>query len=184
LVRLSYDASDRDRRLVQNCDSGADPTPDRRLRTFISSTLGELAYERQAARRAVEQLRLTADHVRAWRPSPPAPRAVTAPSRQSEVFVGIYWQRYGWVAPDLDITELEDEFILSDGMPRLVYVNRPAPEIEPRLERMLAWLPDEDSASHRPLPQPAELHHLLLDDLAVLLTERFGQGMSVECRSD
>ena len=100
------------------------------------------------------------------------------------MFVGIYWQRYGWVAPDLDITELEDEFILSDGMPRLVYVNRPAPEIEPRLERMLAWLPDEDSASHRPLPQPAELHHLLLDDLAVLLTERFGQGMSVECRSD
>jgi hypothetical protein len=54
------------------------------------------------------------------------------------VFIGIYWQRYGWVAPDLDITELEDEFILSDGMPRLVYVNRPAPEIEPRLEQMLA----------------------------------------------
>jgi hypothetical protein len=65
------------------------------------------------------------------------------------VFIGIYWQRYGWVAPDLDITELEDEFILSDGMPRLVYVNRPAPEIEPRLEQMLAWLPDETA---RPTP--------------------------------
>jgi hypothetical protein len=33
------------------------------------------------------------------------------------VFVGIHWQRYGWVAPDMDISGLEDVAILSDGMP-------------------------------------------------------------------
>ena len=35
-------------------------TPDQRVRVFISSTLDELAPERQAAREAIAQLRLTA----------------------------------------------------------------------------------------------------------------------------
>jgi hypothetical protein len=47
---------------------------------------------------------------------------------------------------------------------------------------MLARRQDEDSASYRPFREPAELHDLLLDDLAVLLTS-FGQRMSVESRS-
>jgi Domain of unknown function (DUF4062) len=34
-------------------------TPDRRLRVFVSSTLGELADERQAVSRAISALRLT-----------------------------------------------------------------------------------------------------------------------------
>ena len=34
-------------------------TPDRRLRVFVSSTLGELAEERKAVSRAVSALRLT-----------------------------------------------------------------------------------------------------------------------------
>jgi Domain of unknown function (DUF4062) len=34
-------------------------TPDQRLRVFVSSTLGELAAEREAVRRAVESLELT-----------------------------------------------------------------------------------------------------------------------------
>jgi len=28
---------------------------------------------------------------------------------QSQVLVGIYWQRYGWVAPGMDVSGLEDE---------------------------------------------------------------------------
>jgi hypothetical protein len=39
--------------------SGAILTPDQRLRVFVSSTLGELAEERAAARRAIESLGLT-----------------------------------------------------------------------------------------------------------------------------
>jgi hypothetical protein len=152
-MRLSYDASDRDRRLVQNCASGADPDA-RPPAVFISSTLGELAYERQAARRAVEQLRLSPimfEHsARCNAPISPSPRCS----------VGIYWQRYGWLAPDMDISGLEDEFILSNGTPQLIYVKRPAPEIEPRLEEMLALLQDEDSVSYRPFREPAELHDL------------------------
>lgn len=95
---------------------------------------------------------------------------------QSDVFVGIYWQRYGWVAPDMEISGLEDEFVLSAGMPRLIYLKRPAPDMEPRLKEMLSRLEGEDSASYKPFTDGAELHDLLLDDLAVLLTERFDIG--------
>ena len=92
---------------------------------------------------------------------------------QSDVFVGIYWQRYGWIAPDMEISGLEDEFVLSKGMPRLVYVKRPADEIEPRLAEMLSRLEGEDSVSYKPFRDVSELRDLLVDDLALLLTERF-----------
>ena len=70
---------------------------------------------------------------------------------------------------------LADELLLSDGMPRLIYVRRPAPDIEPGLEAMLGRLEDG-----RPCVLPAvpvgdrpSCTGLLLDDLAVLLSERF-----------
>jgi predicted ATPase len=148
-------------------------TPDQRLRVFVSSTLGELADERQAVRAAIEQLRLTPVMFELGaRPHPPRAlyRSYLA---QSDVFVGIYWQRYGWVAPDMEISGLEDEFVLSGDLPRLVYVKRPAPDLEPRLAEMLEKLQNEDTASYKPFTDADELRHLLVDDLAILLTERF-----------
>jgi hypothetical protein len=56
---------------------------------------------------------------------------------QSQVFVGIYWQRYGWVPPGMDISGLEDEYRLAAGKPMLLYLKRPAPDQEPRLTTMI-----------------------------------------------
>ena len=119
------------------------------MRVFISSTLGELAAERAAARRAIGRLHL----VPVWyesgaRPHPPRSmyRAYLA---QSQVFVGIYWQRYGWVAPGMGISGLEDEFRLTAG-----------------------------SVSYRTFATPRELERLLADDLAVLLSESFAGATS------
>ena len=132
-------------------------TPDQRLRVFVSSTLGELAAERLQARAAIEQLRLTPVMFELGaRPHPP--RALyRAYLDQSDVFVAIYWQRYGWVAPDMTISGLEDEYVLSAGKPRLVYVKRPAPEMEPRLAEMLERVQAEDSTSYKPFADAAEL---------------------------
>ncbi|HYP23497.1 MAG TPA: DUF4062 domain-containing protein, partial [Actinomycetota bacterium] len=151
-------------------------TPDQRLRVFVSSTLGELADERKAARRAVEQLRLAPIMFELGaRPHPP--RALyRSYLEQSDVFIGIYWQRYGWVAPDMDVSGLEDEYLLAQGMPQLVYVKRPAPDMEPRLRDMLARLQEEDATSYKPFSDAAELERLLVDDLAILLTERFDRS--------
>src|SRR5512140_19630 len=88
-------------------------TPDQRLRVFVSSTLQELADERAAARQAIEQLRLAPVMFELGaRPHPPKD-LYRAYLDQSHIFIGLYWQKYGWVAPDMDISGLEDEWRLS-----------------------------------------------------------------------
>ena len=148
-------------------------TPDQRLRVFVSSTLRELAAEREAARDAVTGLRLVPVMFELGaRPYPPRPvyRAYLA---QSQVFVGIYWQSYGWVAPGEEVSGLEDEYRLSARLPRLIYVKSPAPDREPRLAEMLARIQDEGGVSYQHFADPAELQRLVGNDLAVLLSERF-----------
>ena len=79
-------------------------TPDRRLRIFVSSTMKELASARAAARAAIERLRLTPVLFELGaRPYPPRDLYL-AYLRQSDVFVGIYWQQNGWIAPDQEIS--------------------------------------------------------------------------------
>ena len=74
-------------------------TPDQRLRVFVSSTLGELAAERRAVSRAIRALRLTAVLFELGaRPHPPQ-ELYRAYLEQSDVFIGLYWQRYGWIGP-------------------------------------------------------------------------------------
>src|SRR5438128_3407804 len=109
-------------------------TPDQRVRVFVSSTLDELAPERVAAREAIMQLRLTPVLFESGaRPYPPRElyRAYLA---QSDIFIGLYWQRYGWVAPGMQLSGLEDEYQLLAGKPRLIYPKTPAPAREPALQ--------------------------------------------------
>ena len=148
-------------------------TPDQRLRVFVSSSLGELADERRAVARAISALRLTPVMFELGaRPYPPRElyRAYLA---QSDVFIGLYWQRYGWIGPGREISGLEDEYDLARGLPRLLYVKKPAPGREPRLAGLLDRIRAEASASYRAFRRPAELARVVRDDLAVLLSERF-----------
>jgi predicted ATPase len=146
-------------------------TPDQRLRVFVSSTLGELAEERQAVERAIAALRLTPVLFEAGaRPHPPR-ELYRAYLEQSDIFVGLYWQRYGQVNPGMEVSGLEEELRLSAGMPRLLYVKVPAPDREPRLAELLGRVREE--TSYRRFRTPAELGRLVRDDLAALLSERF-----------
>ncbi len=148
-------------------------TPDQRVRVFISSTLRELSAERTAARDAVTALRLVPVMFELGaRPHPPR-QVYRAYLAQSQIFVGVYWQSYGWVAPGEETSGLEDEYRLSAGMPRLIYVKSPAPGRENRLTELLARIKDDDSASYQRFSDPAELQRLVEDDLALLLSERF-----------
>ena len=117
-------------------------TPDQRLRVFVSSTLGELAAERRAVARAITALRLTPVMFEAGaRPHPPR-ELYQAYLAQSDVFIGLYWQRYGQVNADMEVSGLEEEYLLSgaQGLPRLLYVKAPAPDREPRLAELLATI--------------------------------------------
>ncbi len=148
-------------------------TPDQRLRVFVSSTLQELADERKAAREAIEQLRLAPVMFELGaRPHPPKD-LYRAYLDQSDIFVGIYWQKYGWVAPEMDISGLEDEWRLSGDKPKLIYLKAPAPDREPRLTEVLARIRQDDRVSYKPFASAVELRELIENDLAMILTERF-----------
>jgi hypothetical protein len=145
-------------------------TPDQRLRIFISSTL-DLSDERAAARRSIQRLDLTPVMFEAGaRPHPP--RALyRAYVEHSDVFVAIYSRRYGWTAPGMDVSGLEDEFNLSAGKPRLVYIQANV-EREPQLRAFLQRVRD-GGLSYKPFKSAADLEALLRSDLIVLMTERF-----------
>jgi predicted ATPase len=148
-------------------------TPDQRLRVFVSSTLGELAPERRAVHAAIERLRLTPVMFELGaRPHPPR-QLYRAYLAQSHVFVGVYWQRYGWIAPGETISGLEDEYRLAGDRPRLLYIKHPAPDREPRLDALIEDFASDDRASYKRFSTPDELAELVETDLAILLSERF-----------
>jgi predicted ATPase len=148
-------------------------TPDQRLRVFVSSSLREVQEERNAAREAISSLRLTPVLFELGaRPYPP--RALyRAYLDQSHVFVGIYWQQYGWIAATMDISALEDEYRLAADKPRLIYVREPAPERDPRLAALIERIERDGQSSYKSFQSASELQILIEDDLAVLLSERF-----------
>jgi predicted ATPase len=148
-------------------------TPDQRLRVFVSSTLGELADERSAADDAIRHLHLAPVLFELGaRPHPPRD-LYRAYLDQSHIFIGIYWQSYGWTAPGEAISGLEDEYMLSGEKPKLIYVKRPAPDREPGLSGLLDHIRSDDTVSYKPFRTANELRELIENDLMVLLTERF-----------
>jgi hypothetical protein len=146
-------------------------THHQRRRVFVSSTPQELAPERAAARQAVEDLNMMAVMLETGPGVDPSRVEVGADLQPSDIFVGLYWQRYGRVAPDQEISRLEDEYRRSTGVPRLLYVKEPAFRREPRLAGLLRRIQADDTASYKPFADLAELSRLLGDDLARLLAQ-------------
>ena len=140
-----------------------------RLRVFVSSTLGELKSEREAAKSAIKSLRLV-------------PTGIDLGTRtgqdgvgleEADIFVGIYWQAYGWAGQDSPLSYLEQEYHQSAGLPRLVYVKEPATDREQGLARLLDRIGAEGGSPMRSFESPGELAEMLVEDLAALMTERF-----------
>ena len=155
--------------------AGGIRTPDQRLRVFVSSTLKELAPERRAVRAAVERLALAPVMFELGaRPHPPR-SLYRAYLDQSDIFVGVYWEQYGWVAPGEDVSGLEDEWNLAPDIPKLIYLKRSEHRQE-RLDGLIGRIRDSDGASYVEFTDAAGLADLVTADLATLLAERFDAG--------
>lgn len=148
-------------------------TPDQRLRVFVSSTMKELAEERVAARAAINEIHMMPVMFGLGARAHPPRNLYRAYIEQSHVFVGIYWQEYGWVAPGMQVSGVEDEYILSADMPKLIYIKEPAPGRSEELASLLDRIQNDDRVSYKTFTGAAELGSLVSDDLAILLTERF-----------
>lgn len=153
-------------------------TPDQRLRVFVSSTIEELSVEREVVRKAIEELHLIPVLFEMGaRPHPPR-ELYRAYLSQSHIFIGIYWQKYGWVGQEMAVSGLEDEYLLSKNLPRLIYIKRPAPNREPELKKMLAHIKKGSRASYKYFSSPEELKELIANDLVIMLSERFENSLS------
>lgn len=151
-------------------------TPDQRIRVFVSSTLRELADERRAVRGAIERMRLAPVMFELGaRPHPPRElyRSYLA---QSDVFVGIYGDSYGWVAPDEEISGLEDEYNLAPRtMPKLIYI-KASQERDERLSELIGRIQSDDTAAYLHFRTAEDLEDQVASDLAMLLAERFDES--------
>ncbi|WP_165759591.1 DUF4062 domain-containing protein [Rathayibacter oskolensis] len=141
---------------------------------FVSSTLRELAEERRAVRAAVERMRLAPVMFELGaRPHPPRD-LYRAYLQRSEIFLGVYGHRYGWVAPDETVSGLEDEYNLAPAtMPRLIYIKETGEPPEARLVALLQRIRNDDRASYKSFETVDELRELVEADLATLLADRF-----------
>ncbi len=159
-------------------------TPDHRLRVFVSSTLNELAAEREATYKAITKLRLAAVMFESGARPHPAQDVYQAYLSQSHIFIGIYWQSYGWLGTGMQISGLEDEYNRSGNLPRLIYIKKPAPERHPSLARLMDRVREENASSYKYFTSPDELGELVENDLILLLTEYFETARAEESTSD
>src|SRR5690348_4399672 len=136
-------------------DGPAILTPDQRRRVFGSSTLEELRAERRAARAVIEQLRLAPVMFESGARAHPPQEVYRAYLTQSDIFVGIYWQRYGWVRPGMTVSGLEDELRRAAAGPRRRCVKGPAPGLEPGPGRGLEKTRAEGAPTYKHLTAPA-----------------------------
>ena len=107
-----------DRSIGVNSDAGPASA---RLREF---NLGRACGERVAVSRAISALRLTPVLFELGAQSHAPRELYRAYLSQSDIFIGLYWERYGWIGPEMDISGLEDEFRLSVSMPRHLTARR------------------------------------------------------------
>ncbi len=92
----------------------------------------------------------------------------------SHIFVAIYRESYGWVAPDMDISGIEDEFLIASkkGMDRLVYIHETSESRDPRLDALINSSKTAGiTVSY--YSDPEDLRARVRDDVTAIVTETF-----------
>ncbi len=150
------------------------PALDGKIRVFVSSTITECAAERRVAQTAITSLNhqpFLFEKAGA-RPTPP-PEFFFRKLDESHIFVGIYKNSYGWVAPSATQSGLEQEFqrARERGMRRLFYIARDGSAREARLKEMIKSSEEEVTFSY--FDDPAELHDRIRDDIEAVVAETF-----------
>jgi hypothetical protein len=145
-----------------------------KIKIFVSSTLTECADERRLAGEAVISVNREPIMFEAAGARPYAPRSVYLRGiEDSHIFVGIYKEQYGYIAEDMDISGLEDEYryATSVGIPRLLYTKRHCNR-EMRLEQLVSEMkgPDITVGSY---DTENDLFDRIRDDITALVDNYF-----------
>jgi tetratricopeptide (TPR) repeat protein len=149
------------------------PIPERLL-VFVSSSIRECPEERGVSKKAITSLNheaLLFEHAGA--------RPYTSQTwyfrkiDEAHIFVGIYRKTYGYVAPGMSISGIEDEFhrALLRGMPCLYYVHNDSGPRDPRLQKLIEQMQlAKKICFYR---DPTEIYDRLREDITAVLAESF-----------
>ena len=153
--------------------------PHDRIRVFVSSRLGECETERTEARHVIDSLGHQPVMFEGAGARPHAPRSVYLHGLdESQIFVGIYREGYGYIADGMEISGLEDEYryAKSRGIPQLLYVFRGG-QMEPRLKALVDGFTRPDvTVSY--FGDSSALSDRIRIDLITLVSEYFRRGTS------
>jgi len=145
-----------------------------RILVFVSSRIGECKAERDIARDAIASLNHVPILFEDVGARPYAPRDVYEPRlRTSQIFVGIYRDGYGEIAPGMSLSGLEDEFLIARevGMPRLIYVHRSASR-DARLTELIEQAKN-DNLTICYYDDPTELNERFRNDVTAVVARSF-----------
>ena len=145
------------------------------LRVFVSSTITECAKERCVVRKAIRSINhepILFEDIGA-RPYPPR-EVYKSRLESSQIFIGIYRESYGWAAPDMEVSGIEDEYRIATerGMDRLIYIYKIPSSRDTKLQDLI----DEIKNSGITISfyrDPEELERRVRDDLTSLVSNRF-----------
>lgn len=115
------------------------------MKVFISSTYKDLIEYRAAAIRAVEGTNYQASKMEVFGARPDEPLdACLKEVEESELFVGIYALRYGFIPEDADISITEMEYVHAKKLSKQIYCFLLDEENQPWLNK---WIEDEPGKS-------------------------------------
>ena len=111
------------------------------LRVYVSSTIDELAVERQAVREALENLGLIPVMFEDWAPTPKAVEAkILEEVRKSDIYLGIFWKNYS------EPTVKEFYEARDNGKPTYIYVkDAKGPRMQKKLKEFIYGFMDGKS---------------------------------------
>lgn len=153
-------------------------TPDQKLRVFISSTQNELQEEREVVKRAVLDMSLIPVMFKGARPYPPR-NMYKAWLEQSNIYIGMFWESYGWIAPGMSISGIEDEYKIAKDIakeikiPRLVYIKEPSNNREEKLKNLIETIQSDQDIVFQSFSTKEKLYELIKENITAVLTERF-----------
>ena len=145
-----------------------------KLQIFVSSAIVECGEERAVVHDAIVAINhqpVLFENVGA-RPHP-ARDLYRSRLESAHIFVAIYRESYGWVAPGMTISGVEDEFLIASrrGMDRLVYVLRDAPNRQPRLQELIDRVKADLVVAF--YDKPDDLRDRVQDDITAVVSNRF-----------
>ena len=149
---------------------------EQRLKVFVSSTIRECASERDVVRAAISSLNFDPVLFEEIGARPYPPREVyESRLRTSDVFVAVYREEYGWVAPGMTISGIEDELDIAEelAIPRLVYTYKTPAARDQCLVALIERAKQDSGLTIWQYSHPDELRDRLREDITALVSRHF-----------